>query len=609
MNKILLHTLTVFVALTANPLVNFSHAVEFRTIDGSSNNLANPLQGAAFTPLVRQRDVVLNPLPGFDASKLAPSYEDGIDTPRGIIDLDNPPGVGTSRLPNPRVISNTVVAQGNRSLINPLGASDWLWQWGQFIDHDFALEEPEPTSDPLLIPITDPIDSLFNPTFPFLPFRRNDPAPGTGAGTGVPREQVDKITAYIDGSNVYGSDGQRADFLRTFAGGRLKTTTAANGETLLPLNRAVDPFPNANPPVTPGSSPADPADLFLAGDVRANEQIGLTAVHTLFVREHNRLADELSQRADLVQLVTDAGFDAGAPADVDEFVYQMTRKAVGAQIQAITYNEFLPMLVGPGALPAYGGYNPMANATLSNEFANAAYRVGHTLLSPQIQLVDADGNSLGSVALRDAFFDPTFAKENGIDALLRGLASQQAQDVDAFIVDEVREFLFDEGNGGLDLAAVNIQRGRDHGLPTYNDMRRGLGLAPRTSFAEITSDASVTDALASVYDSIEDIDLWLGAVAEDAVGGGLVGELLQEIIVDQFTRSRDGDRFFYQNDFDLLALFPDIGMTTLSEVIVRNSSMQSMPSNVFVVPEPTTIALGVVAVLAARMFRRSTNSH
>jgi len=129
-----------------------------------------------------------------------------------------------------------------------------------------------------------------------------------------------------------------------------------------------------------------------------------------------------------------------------------------------------------------------SNATLSNEFANAACRVGHTLLSSQIQLVDAAGNSQGSEALRDDFFDSTFAQENDVDVLLKGLSMQQAQDVDAFVVDEIRDFLLDEGNGELDLPAVNIQCERDHGLPSYNDMRRGLGLEPHTSFLDIASD-------------------------------------------------------------------------------------------------------------------------
>ena len=587
---------------TRSPLIRFStavfllpgivtatQAVEFRSIDGSGNHQTKTTQGQAFTPLIRL---------------LAPAYEDGIDTPRGILDLATPAGVGTSRLPNPRDISNAVAAQGSRSVLNPRGATDWLWQWGQFIDHDIALEEPSPTSDPFLIPVTSSADPLFNPSFPFLPFRRNDPAPGTGAGTGAPREQVNKITSYIDGSNVYGSDQPRADFLRTFHGGKLKATSAANGETLLPFNRAINPFPNANPPVTPGSSPAAPDALFLAGDIRANEQLGLTAVHTMFLREHNRLAQGLSQRADFNQLVTAAGLDANVASDVDEYVYQMSRKAVGAQIQAITYNEFLPMLVGHGQLPTYAGYDATVDATLSNEFANAAYRVGHTLLSPQVQLVDPTGNSQGSVALRDAFFDPTFAQAHGVDMLLKGLSMQQAQNVDALVIDEVRNFLFEEGNGGLDLVAVNIQRGRDHGLPSYNSMRRGLGLEPRTQFSEITSDSTVADTLASIYDSIEDVDLWLGAIAEDAVAGGLTGELLNEILVDQFTRLRDGDRFFYESDEDLLTLFPSIGQTSLSDVIVRNTAMDLMPSNVFVIPEPGTLVLGAMGILVAGVLRK-----
>ncbi len=591
-----------FLALSACASLLFgtcslSQAVEFRTIDGTGNHLVHSGQGGANTPLVRMRDVLVDARPNFDPVPLAPAYEDGIDTPRGILDLANPPGVGTSRLPNPRVISNTVASQGSRSMLNPLGASDWVWQWGQFIDHDFALEEPSPQSDPLLIPVTDTNDPLYNADFPFLPFRRNDPAPGTGAGTSTPREQFNKITTYIDGSNVYGSDQQRANYLRTFQGGMLKTSVANNGEILLPFNRAVDPFPNANPPIAPGDTPPPAEELYLAGDVRANEQVGLTATHTLFVREHNRIAESLSQRTDLSQLVSDAGLNASLSTDVDEYIYQMSRKAVGAQIQAITYNEFLPMLIGHNVLPEYAGYDPSVNATLSNEFANAAYRVGHTLLSPQIQMVDTLGNSMGSIALRDAFFDPTFVQEHGVDVLFKGLSMQQAQDVDAFIVDEVRDFLFAEGNGGLDLAAVNIQRGRDHGLPSYNDMRRGLGLQPRSDFSEITTDTAVTAALASVYESVEDIDLWLGAVAEDAVTGGLVGELLNVIMVDQFTRLREGDRFYYENDQSLLDLFPTIGATSLADVILRNSGMEAMPSNVFVVPEPTTLALGGLAML------------
>lgn len=560
---------------------------EFRTIDGSDNNLTNPTWGAAEQPLIRM---------------VTPDYEDGYSVPRGMTVFDSLTGMGVSRLANPRAVSNAVVAQGSQSFVNKKGASDWLWQWGQFIDHDFALEEPTATSDPFMIPMLDVNDPLRNPAFPFIPFRRNDPAPGTSV-PGAPREQVNALTAYIDGSNVYGSDQARANFLRTMSGGQLKTSVGNNGETLLPLNDATNPFANANPPVLPGDTPPPAEELFIAGDVRANEQIGLTAVHTLFVREHNRLATDLAGRSDLPTLVANAGFNSSNAADVDEYVYQTVRKAVGAQIQRVTYEEFLPMLVGD-ALSPYSGYDDTVNATLSNEFANAAYRVGHTLLSPTIHLHDNSGK-LGEVALRDAFFDPQFTKDNGIETVLKGLAMQKAQDVDAFIVDEVREFLFAEGNGGLDLAAVNIQRGRDHGLPSYNDMRRGLGLSPITDFEDVTTDPGVADALESVYASIEDIDLWVGAVAEDALPGSLVGELLTEIIADQFERLRDGDRFFYESDADALVLFPELADSNISDIIMRNSSINWMPESAFLaVPEPGSFVLLAIALLPVISVRR-----
>jgi hypothetical protein len=155
------------------------------------------------------------------------------------------------------------------------------------------------------------------------------------------------------------------------------------------------------------------------------------------------------------------------------------------------------------------------------------------------------------VALRDAFLAPyRITDEGGIDPILRGLASQPAQDVDPYVVDDVRNFLFGPpGAGGFDLASLNIQRGRDHGLPSYNRMRIDLGLAPAADFGEITSDPAIRASLESVYDDVDDVDLWPGALAEDHVPSAMVGELLRTIITDQFTRLRDGDRYWYERIF------------------------------------------------------------
>jgi peroxidase len=175
-------------------------------------------------------------------------------------------------------------------------------------------------------------------------------------------------------------------------------------------------------------------------------------------------------------------------------------------------------------------------------------------------------------------------------------------------VDDVRNFLFGPpGAGGFDLASLNLQRGRDHGIPDINTVRSALGLLPYTSFLELTGgDADLAAAFASVYGTIDEVDLWIAGLAENEINGGLLGETFSAILVDQFTRTRDGDRFFYLNDLDhLLVLDPNLQNTTLSDVIRRNSSISNIQDNAFLaasVPEPTTIVglvmfgfLGVVS--------------
>jgi len=528
-------------------------AADLRSIDGSGNNIDNPTWGEADIQLLRL---------------LAPDYEDGISVPAG------------GDRPSARAISNAVSSQ-SESVTNPLHATDWLWQWGQFIDHDLGLTEPHKPAEAFNIPVPtgDPFFDPFGTGTQEIGLDRSIYDTTTGTDSSNPRQQINEITAYIDASMVYGSDETRAEFLRTNDGtGKLKTSAG----NLLAFNTAE--LPNAG-----GTSP----DLFIAGDVRANEQVGLTAIHTLFVREHNRLAEELA---------------AEDPTLTGDEIYEKARKILGAEIQAITYNEFLPILLGEDVLDPYSGYDDTVNAGISNEFAHAAFRVGHTMLSSELQRINNDGTDAGSLFLRDSFFKPDLVINEGIDSVLLGLASQKAQNVDTLIIDDVRNFLFGPpGSGGFDLASLNIQRGRDHGLPSYNEVRIGLGLGGYSSFAEITSDLSVQNALASVYDTVDDIDLWIGGLAEDHINGGLLGEVFSEIIADQFRRSRDGDRFFYLNDSDLLSMVPDIGSTTLSDVIRRNSTITNIQDNAFIVsksvPEPSStvslLALGVLGVGAA----------
>jgi len=496
---------------------------QYRSIDGSGNHETHHELGAAHTPLRRE---------------LPSDYGDSISSMSG------------SLRPSPREVSNALCADSNRGA-NALGASDFLWQWGQFLDHDIDLTESHQPLEPMPIsvPLGDPhFDPLGTGTVT-IDFNRSIHHPASGTSTLFPRQQVNEITHFIDASNVYGSDDVRAAALRTLDGtGRLRISAG----DLLPFN--VDGLPNAG-----GTGP----ELFLAGDVRANEQVGLAAMHVLFVREHNRLAAEIA---------------AEDPTLSGETIYQEARRYVGALMQVITYHEFLPALLGPDALMHYRGYRWSASPAIMNAFSTAVYRFGHSALSPTLLRLDAAGAEIpeGHLPLRDAFFRPDrLINEGGIEPILRGLAAQVCSSIDTELVDDVRNFLFGPpGAGGFDLASLNIQRGRDHGLPSYNDARFALGLTVRQSFSEVTTDPDTQSRLASVYATVDDIDLWVGALAEDPVNGGHVGELAFQVIKRQFESLRNGDRYWYQTQFSGETL-TELMNTTLADVIRRNTSIDS----------------------------------
>jgi hypothetical protein len=493
----------------------------FRSADGSDNNYQQPTMNAAGTPLMR---------------RMGAWYADGIWQ------------MAAAQLAGPREISNAVVAQ-TEPIVNGRGASDFLWQWGQFIDHDLDLTETVGIVEAADIAVPRG-DLFFDPNgngTAVIGFTRSVYDTATGTDPDNPRQQINALSAWIDASNVYGSSESRAAALRTFTGGELKSSPG----NLLPFN--TDGLPNL---------PDPRADFFVAGDVRANEQVALTAMHTLFMREHNRIARRLARER---------------PELDDETIYQIVRRLVGAELQAITYREFLPLLLGPKALTPYRGYDSRRDARIMNEFSTAAFRFGHSLLSPVLRRLDRGGRTiaLGDLPLQQAFFAPQVIVQTGISPLLRGLASQACQELDVFVVDDVRNFLFGApGQGGLDLPALNIQRGRDHGLPRYNDARRTMRLQPKSSFEEVSSSPEVRRRLASIYGSPDDIDLWIGGLAEDHVPGAMVGELFWTIIKDQFEALRDGDRFWYQRILPAGQLF-FVESTRLADVIHRNTNIRA----------------------------------
>ncbi len=191
--------------------------------------------------------------------------------------------------------------------------------------------------------------------------------------------------------------------------------------------------------------------------------------------------------------------------------------------------------------------------------------------------------------LRDAFFNSTVVTETDIDPLLKYLASDNAQEIDTIVVDDVRNFLFGApGQGGFDLASLNIQRGRDHGIADYNTVRVAYGLPRITSFEQITSDKSVQASLAATYGSVDNIDLWIGGLAEDHLPNSSVGTTFTAILVDQFTRLRDGDRFWYENSLSD-NLVRDIRNTSLADIIRRNTGLTKLQEDVFFYNESTTV--------------------
>ena len=561
-----------------------------RSLDGRGNNELHPNWGRANTLYLR-----LAP----------PDYRDGISRMEGG--------------PSPRYVSNRVFNDGGQNLFSENGVSQWGWVWGQFVDHDIGLRNEQPgESAPIAFNTNDPLEA-FTDDLGAIAFSRTPAAPGTGVAT--PRQQVNTLSSFIDASNVYGVDPARLAWLRLGPVDSSGAPLMLTDDGYLPRVTA-----RGDPTTAPamdlmGALVGMPNRAVVAGDVRANENIALTALHTLFAREHNRIV-------------------AALPSYLTaEERFQIARRVVGAEIQYITYTQFLPAL--GIQLEPYRGYQPSVNPALSNEFAVVGYRA-HSMIhgefdttvpagtytdeqlsafaAQQIIVERTAADVTLTIPLNAAFGNPDLLQQVGLGPVLQSLAERQYKN-DEQVDNTLRSILFQVPKPGIpdptvcgapvvnpdcftgvsDLPAIDIARGRDHGIPSYNDLRRAYGLAPKTSFIDVTGEATqrfpprlngndpaildfveLRDAdgtllvpgsaeaedeavtgirsstlaarLKAAYGSVDRLDAFVGMVSEQHLKGTEFGELQLAIWTKQFAALREGDRFYYLNDPALHAI-------------------------------------------------------
>ncbi|EDO44810.1 predicted protein, partial [Nematostella vectensis] len=506
-------------------------AQRFPRIDAVGNNVHHPNLGKPMMPLLRLAK---------------PAYADGFEEPSG------------QARPGPRAISNAIFDQ-RVDVFSKEGLNEFHMHFGQLVAHDTDFATPYAnflTSENFGIPIPagDPWFDPHGTGTQMMRFRRSAKLQTTGKLHGKPREQVNKITAFLDLSFLYGSQAERTQMLRSMKHGKLKHQ---EGEMITPNTKQV---PNLNLL----NGPRD--KMLVSGDNRVNVQPGLIALHTLWSREHNHICDEIRART---------------PDMDDETLFQHARALTRAKWQKIVWEEYLPTVIGSeefARLGKYQGYNSSIHVGIFNEFSTAAFRFGHSQIGNTMHRLNENWEMAeqGHLSLRDAYFNPgRVIQEGGIEPLIRGMLKQFAQNVDTKFTDAVRNFLFGTNTMGLDLVSLGIQRGRDHGLADYNAVREAIGLPRRASFAEITPDENTLKKF-EVYPSVDDVDLWVGGLAEEHVEGGCVGETFARIIAMQFKVLRDGDRFWYENPDTMVYNLRDrtrlpTKVVTMNEVLQRTT--------------------------------------
>ncbi|CAF0805368.1 unnamed protein product [Brachionus calyciflorus] len=522
---------------------------------------------------------------------LTPAYDDGFNSARSK-------AVSGNSLPNPRTVCLKVSPPPSKPLLEN-SISQIYAIFGQLLIHDMSgtsastdssgteLDCPCGSTDSNCLPITWPSnDALLNQTC--QKFARSSASfPDTNCSLAY-REQLNLLSSYIDGSSIYGIDESRANELRTFSDGLLKTSSPVTEKGQTVTDGTYLPLSND----TCSSSDTD-YKCFLAGEYRTSENLALVSMHTLFNREHNRIAAILKTQN---------------PTWTDENLYQESRRINIAILQHIVYNEWLTMVVGNSSLAPsqnaeyYNGYDSIINPALSNEFSTAAFRFGHSLIRDKFSRYDSAESQLKPLNFTETVFKSDYAydvKGQGIHSILKGIIKDNCWKFGTFGL-ELQNYLFAkiENNtySATDLLATNIQRGRDHGLQPYTKYVKhchGIDVKSYDDLKDLLSSTART-ILQSVYENVDDIDLYAGGLLEKKISNTtLAAKTFSCLIMEQFADLKNGDRFYYENGPTVnqgaftLDQLSEIKKITMACLVCNNYGLTTIPKNVFFNPSDT----------------------
>ena len=512
---------------------------------------------------------------------------------------------------NARDISNAVGAQSAPEA-SAEGLNDLFWAYGQWIDHGLDLQ---PDGGPSIkIPTADGLNHGS------ISIARTVAEAGTGTSGANPLEYTNPLTAFEDASQLYGSENWEVQLLRDPTSGKMMTAQAAAAQgfgtapgshdqrDLLPTwgqfkkiaEKAGYHVDQTDFGVIPGFGPdhvvvdngtvtkdgvthavlaggmlaaayfgKNPGhsgesaenDLYVSGDVRINENSALTTLHTLFLREHNFQVDKLT-----------AEYKAAGIHVTTEQIFNAAKMVVEGEYQHIIAQEFLPAMLGHKLEDHGVKFDPTVNPTISLEFSTAAYRFGHSMLSDTIERLNPDGTHAADLSLGTAFINPyeiNNSAGNNMQGLIAGLHDKIAQNMDEKFVSSVRNGLLGAED---DLFARNVERSRDHGIGTLNQVRHDLGLKEYTSWDDFAANMVHPENVENfkhVYATVNDVDMYVGGLAEKHVNGGTLGDTFNFIVEKQFSDLRHGDSQYYLDRFEG-NLLSEIKSSTLEVLFQRD---------------------------------------